>query len=256
MMWRRNKKKVKSNFTLIELLVSLAVFSILLLIMLQFFSGAQRLWVASENRNNVSADARVALQVIGDLLGKAYWTTSDALADTDLPFVVDCTAEDNNKLYFITDSLYQFNASDTSNLYFVSIYRGDSDDTDTYADELMIRVAGGGSGIAYCFDGTKKVSEMCTALDSVTGTVIVPNVIGFNVTAYDKGSATAYTNTTCKYPYIINIELIMLSAEDYKKWVDMGGKKTTEPDLAKEFREAQQQIFTKTVFLGEKKYDL
>jgi len=254
-MLRRKKCCVKKNFTLIELLVSLAVFSILLLIMMQFFSGAQRLWVASENRNNVTADARVALQLIGDLLSKAYMTTSDASDDTDLPFVID-NAEDNGKLYFITDSLYKFNASDTSNLYFVSIYRGDSDDTDTYADELMIRVAGGGSGIAYCFDGTSTDSAMCSTLDSVTGKVIIPNVIGFTVTAYDRGSTTAYKNVTYKYPYIINITLRMLSAEDYKKWVDMGGKKTTEPDLAKEFREAQQQIFTKTIFLGEKKYDL
>ena len=243
-MLRRKKTYIKKSFTLIELLVSLAVFSILLLIMLQFFSGAQRIWVGSENRNNVTADARVALQVIGDLLSKAYMTEATLDTQKDVPFVIDNTP-DKSKLYFITDSLYLFNPSDTSNLYFVSIYRDDT------KDELMIREAGGGSGIAYCFDGTQAISVMCSTLDTVTAKTLIPNVLGFTVTAQSKSGSAV----TCGYPYIVNIELRMLSAENYKKWVDMGGK-TSETALAKEFRESVELTFTKTVFLGEKKYDL
>jgi len=255
---RRKKCCFKNNFTLIELLVSLAVFSILLLIMLQFFSGAQRLWVASENRNNVSADARVALQVIGDLLSKSYYTKSVLPGDTDLPFVVDNTVAAASKLYFITDSMYQLNPASTSDLYFVSIYRKPS------TDELRIAYASGIGVAAYCFNGSKTVTDMCGLLDTfapddpapVNNKLLAPNVLEFSVTAQSStGSAYSTTASTVGYPGIINIKLRMLSAEDYKKWVEMDGKNTTEPTLAKEFREAQQQTFSKTVFL-DKQYDL
>ncbi len=46
------KTRQKSKFTLVELIVAMAVFSILLLLMLQFFSGAQRIWNGMEKRND------------------------------------------------------------------------------------------------------------------------------------------------------------------------------------------------------------
>ena len=45
-------KQIKRCFTLVELLVAMAVFSVMLLLMMQFFSGAQRIWVSTEQKNN------------------------------------------------------------------------------------------------------------------------------------------------------------------------------------------------------------
>ncbi len=254
-MLRRKKSCFKKNFTLIELLVSLAVFSILLLIMLQFFSGAQRIWVASENRNNLTADARVALQVIGDLLLKAYPTAATAGTSTDVPFVVDRTTTGDNKLYFITDSLYQFASGANSNLYFVMIYR------DTTVNELRITAASDAGVAQNCFDGTTQIIDgppattatMVGALNNYsTGNykTIIPRVVSFNVTGLNSSGAALGTNVTVGYPYVLHIELVMLSDEDYKKWIDLGGG-SSETTEAKTFRELVQQTFTKTVFLGK-----
>lgn len=94
----------KHSFTLVELIVSLAVFSILLTVMLQFFSGAQRLWTNTESRNQLYSDARVAMDLMSTLLQNAYYAQEAA------PFAIDqaepLTSNDkenrNSSMYFGT----------------------------------------------------------------------------------------------------------------------------------------------------------
>lgn len=67
------KRQFKYRFTLVELLVSVGVFSILLLLMMQFFSGARTLWVANEKRAAVHADATVAMDLMAMLLQSTFY---------------------------------------------------------------------------------------------------------------------------------------------------------------------------------------
>ena len=85
---RRNIKK--SRFTLVELLVSMAVFSVLLLVSMQIFSGSQKLWLASEQNNRVYADVRSAMEFITSRL------QTQAYSD-GMPFRIT-----NDKMYFPT----------------------------------------------------------------------------------------------------------------------------------------------------------
>lgn len=85
---RRNIKK--SRFTLVELLVSMAVFSVLLLVSMQIFSGSQKLWLASEQNNRVYADVRSAMEFITSRL------QTQAYSD-GMPFLIT-----NDKMYFPT----------------------------------------------------------------------------------------------------------------------------------------------------------
>lgn len=68
------KKLVKNRFTLVELLVSMAVFSILLVLMMQFFSGARTLWTANEKRAAIYADATVAMDLMSQLLQSTFYS--------------------------------------------------------------------------------------------------------------------------------------------------------------------------------------
>lgn len=94
-------KQIKRCFTLVELLVAMAVFSVMLLLMMQFFSGAQRIWVSTEQKNNLYADARVAMDLISTFLQGTYFTqggsSSSAAASADsqgIPFII--TAGDSD----------------------------------------------------------------------------------------------------------------------------------------------------------------
>ena len=62
------KIKKQNNFTLMELLVSMGVFCVLLVIMLQFFSSSQKLWVSSEAKRNIYRDGNVAMELICTML--------------------------------------------------------------------------------------------------------------------------------------------------------------------------------------------
>ena len=71
------KRLVIHRFTLAELLVSMAVFSVLLLIMMQFFSGARTLWTANEKRSAIYADATVAMDLMSQLLQSTVYNSDN-----------------------------------------------------------------------------------------------------------------------------------------------------------------------------------
>ncbi|HCE44841.1 MAG TPA: hypothetical protein DET40_14975 [Lentisphaeria bacterium] len=70
----KNKSNVmKNSFTLIELIAAMGVFSILMLVMLSFFDGAQRAWSNCINRGQIYENARVAMDLITRDLQCAYY---------------------------------------------------------------------------------------------------------------------------------------------------------------------------------------
>lgn len=103
-------KQIKRCFTLVELLVAMAVFSVMLLLMMQFFSGAQRIWVSTEQKNNLYADARVAMDLISTFLQGTYFTqggsgkTSDSTETQGIPFII--TAGDDDGIISTPDAQY------------------------------------------------------------------------------------------------------------------------------------------------------
>ena len=62
------KKYRRTSFTLIELLAAMAVFSILLVVSLRLFSGAQQIWLRSEQKTDTFASARTAMEFLASRL--------------------------------------------------------------------------------------------------------------------------------------------------------------------------------------------
>ena len=66
--------KRRSNFTLVELMVAMGVFVILLMVSMQIFSGARKLWVSSEQKNSAFAAARTAMEFVAARIQTAIYT--------------------------------------------------------------------------------------------------------------------------------------------------------------------------------------
>ena len=103
------KKRYKFNFTLAEILVAMAVFSVLLVIIMQFFSGARTLWTANEKRAAMYTDASVALDLMANLLQGTYCTTGPVAGSTPVQMENKTVFElvsnsGKDKLYFVTNS--------------------------------------------------------------------------------------------------------------------------------------------------------
>ena len=66
-------KILKKHFTLIELMAAMGVFAIIMLIMLTFFSSAQKAWTSCINRGQIYENARIAMDLISRDLQCAYY---------------------------------------------------------------------------------------------------------------------------------------------------------------------------------------
>ena len=88
----------RRRFTLVELLVSMGVLVIILGFILQFFIGSQRLWQSMEQRNNLYADARVAMDVMTTMLQNSFYS------EGGIPFRIDRGTNYRHKIYFATQS--------------------------------------------------------------------------------------------------------------------------------------------------------
>ncbi len=126
---KRNSRKIR-NFTLVELLVAMAVFSLLVMLMLQFFTGAQKLWTSTEQRNDLYANARVAMDLMSTLIQNTYYSSSGGYG---MPFVIDNSEENASKIYFPTQTRME-GISGENSIRFVGFQRG----TGTNTNHLLI----------------------------------------------------------------------------------------------------------------------
>lgn len=66
----------QSKFTLVELLVSMGIFSILLVVFMQFFSGMRLAWTNSEKRTDAHYSARIVMDMLSALTSNMYYTNA------------------------------------------------------------------------------------------------------------------------------------------------------------------------------------
>ena len=77
------KKYQKSSFTLIELLAAMAVFCILLAVSIRLFTGAQQVWVRSENKTDTFASARTAMEFFAARMQTVEYSESEPFGIVD-----------------------------------------------------------------------------------------------------------------------------------------------------------------------------
>ena len=157
-------KTVKYKFTLAEILVAMAVFSILLTLMLQFFSGARTLWTANEKRASVYADASIALDLMANLLQTTYLNRKEPVLaaggetpvppENQTPFLIKrdsaapANSGSNDRIFFISElpggSLLSGGA-----IRFLSFQRGDDPDNTGKNNVLYLKVLCDAEGLDF-----------------------------------------------------------------------------------------------------------
>lgn len=76
------KYRNKYFYTLVELLMAMAIFAIISVIMMRFFSSAQQIWSKASQKNVLYADARIALDIMtAELQGALYDNKIGVAAD-------------------------------------------------------------------------------------------------------------------------------------------------------------------------------
>lgn len=243
----------RHGFTLVELIVAMGIFSIMMLALMTFFNSAQKLWTMSAKKNNLYADARVAMDLMAGMLQSSFYQTDR------VPFFIDKSVPQFNKIYFVTNTSFKLAAANYSDIYEVTY------NVNTAVNQnntLNIRFIGDAS-LNWTFfaingSGDPEYTNLTTPLAGVADTPIINYVVGLVFTPYQKDSTNgiAAAGFYDNLPYALGIKLTMLDRTSYSKWILMGGS-TTDPEgsdsaSAKEFRRQNEKTFTRMVYLGDR----
>ena len=280
------KKFVKNRFTLVELLVSMAVFSILLVLMMQFFSGARTLWTANEKRAAIYADATVAMDLMSQLLQSTFYNSDGGtpFAITGIPEPDDTAAPRqpgtisntnidgwNSRIYFISNSPMEL--SKGGSVRYLSFQRK----TDTSVAgvtrnvlELLVFSDSSAQNLNFdqCFhpfgdanadDNPDTLSEVTTHLvdrvfsDTTTldpekeRKIVLRNVTGLKFTPVDHKGQMIYGANCYDLPAGIEIELSLMENEQ-----TIRDYQALAPGDRNDFRLKNEYTFRRTVWLGDR----
>ena len=113
-------KKRKNPFTLVELLIAVGLLSLIMMLLLQLFSGTQKIWIASEKTGNVHADARVAMELMADLIGTVQFSHGEKEEKVENSDDVRIVRDTDQDMIFSLDTSSKTDGRDSSGIIFVS----------------------------------------------------------------------------------------------------------------------------------------
>ena len=241
------KKYQVKHFTLIELLAAMAVFSVLLLISMRLFSGAQQLWLRSEQKTNTFADARLAMEFVASRMQSFIY-------EEDWPFYIE-NHNSTDQIWFPSrlpmGNGYANNSFGRRYFQFMLVDPLKTSGTGYHEDagKLRLRYYNGSNDKKFGWifssynENNRYFKEADDAFDHVKGKFdgsldeeyeidIVENVISFDLVWYDgkynesagandskwelKKSTAANSKTP---PYLVEVEIRMLDSKDsFEKW--------------------------------------
>ena len=259
----------KSRFTLVELLVAMGIFCLLLMVSMQIFGGAQRLWVSSEQKNNVFAAARTSMEFVASRIqANAYSEempfmlydkkTVNSVSHYEkifFPTVMPMNRKDNSGVerdkYSLRFAGFLLNEDgvlemrifsdeqSTNYLRYLPPYRrGKSPDYNTARTYIKEKIENPGSG---------KEHNKIEIAEFVTSFRLIP----YNTNSADAKEPVSKDTSSGEHwtpPYLLEIEISMLDTRaNYSKW------KTASADEKKEIEQESGYTFRRAVLLGDRR---
>ena len=270
--------KTRKNFTLVELLVSLGVFSILLIVFMQFFSGMRLVWTNAEKNSTAHTDVRVAMDYLSVLLGSLYYSTANTPNAEKGFFLFSVKANGNNpdEIYFATKT--QIDLAGSNPVRFIGVLVPSSDNHlgagSALHDKLYLTVLSNkeGSNNAEVYrqlfpqfvgsddNETILLSDALTLLttnlqnklkDNTTPAVDTPNriklldnVVDFKVRLLKGDGSEESGGVITSATREIEISISVLTDDDYRQWSTSANKD--------EFRALRQTTFTRRIYIGDR----
>ena len=274
--------KRKMPFTLVELLVAIALLSLIVMLLLQLFGGAQKIWITSEKTNNLYANARVAMETMADLINTVQFShgeKNDGTRDKtkDMIFSLDSKSEDDgydsNSIIFVAKTARDLPMKDNTTR-FISFRLGDSGDEKTrgklfmvvYSDKInektfysLFPTYGSGSRGTALTSLKSHMNSLVTDYKNSSSSsgenencqVIAENVVALKINAYvlnssgkleKKKSTDSDAGDIAEPPYMIEIQLTVLDPDSYKRWLEL--------DRDAAYLNQHKRTFTRGIHIG------
>lgn len=277
-------KKFRYNFTLMELLVAMAVLAILLVLMMQFFSGAQKVWTSSEQKSNMYADARVVMDLCSVLLQNTYYDVGGYPFEIKRSLTIPSGGW-NDEICFASSSKLELKGTSdvrffklkrdntNTNSLFLYVYANDKADFsyfippfDSSAESKVKNYGEAVKKLNNIFSSSYGYSQKIELLNTVTGFQIIPKAqagtplrIGtysasfppeYKVDTAGNGTSANGDGTVIQeIPFLIEFSVSLMSPENFKIWQEM---QTANETAAKAYRLQHEYTFRRAVFLGNR----
>ena len=239
------RNPVRQGFTLIELVVSMAVFSLMMLLMMQFFTDTQKLWSRSEDKANMYADARVAMDLMSSALQSVYYQESSGQGQHSYhqEIFLFSASQDSNTSGGVR---FPVNLSRNSPLY-PTAPAGHTDFSKPFyiafwLDNNILRVANDRGAT----DFTTVGNPACTADDQE----IIGNVTSLSFRLF-RGDFSVMNsgnvNNSRVFPHSVQITMKMMPKAAFDTWVAQGRDANAEQIR---FREENEYEFVRIIYLG------
>lgn len=243
----KNKQDLKlCNYTLVELLAAMAVFAIIMLVLMGFFSSAQKIWTGSNNKVIMFEDARVAMNLMTRDLQSSFYS-----ADYYGPFYATNTGTNITQLDFV------------AKLSEKPSYSGHGTSTSTYAEVrywwdssnycLKRAIIGDCLTSEWNFYAATKDNQTSTIFNFVPTSSneyawaeVIPRVVDFEVTVYvqdSTGAPSPVTTSTGGFPYAVLLKLTLLDKASFAKW---------QATNLTAIKDNNKRTFTKLVLIGDR----
>lgn len=261
----------KHSFTLVELIVSMAVFALLSMMVVQLFSATQKLWVSNNQKSEISAEGRLALDLISNLLmsSTANPRYDNVRVGSDYFELLRGGKGPENatsQLYFATKSNQQalVGSSSASPACFVGVQvvqvTGNDDpdkghyvlvvstktsnDNPSFKEHFPNNTQGTTSLTALLDAGTDSSFDNIVSNNSYKVSRIATNVVDFQVRTYpDKtemmnGTGNVTRGVDDSRPEAVEIELTLMDKEHYKLYLnnDSNRRKLLHDQYGRTFR--------------------
>ena len=276
------RRSVRRVFTLMEVLVAMAVFTVMMTILLNFFVGTQKLWSGTDSKNELYADARVAMDLFASTLQSQFYDHGSSMflfgsADTKrdailFPVKMPVDYGSDEELYYL---VFWWRKADHT-LYLRTC--GKKDDANVYKNLFSSSVSAAEKATllrtnlgTYAAPGSSNPSRK--VIDGVWSISFTPVHADLGETDEDKRvkfysdydplpsemSFGGFGDVREVVPFGVRISMQMLGKQQWQEWLNMGvdlneetGEITTEPDAAKAFRLANTRQFDRIIYLGFK----
>lgn len=266
------KRKIY-NFTLVELLVTMGVFCILLMVSMQIFGNAGKLWTRSEQKNNTFAAARTALEFVSARIQSHAYTE-------DMPFEISNDSTQHYRIFFPTVMpmnrkdengndrdkysmrFVGFDLDEATGILKMYIHsdEGNSSFLNVMPPYSANRRRRGGNSYSNADSARAGVrNEVFSSSPETHNTVeIVENVVDFRFYCYDLPqnpgdplilrNNISGSNALNSPPYLLVVELRMLESKDlYQKWFN--ANVTEREEIVNEFG----HTFHRALLLGDRR---
>ena len=231
------KKRVRHSFTLVELIVAMAVFSLMMMMMMQFFTDTQTLWSRSEEKSNMYADARIAMDLMSSALQSVYYHEGG-----QEQFRIAATKDSEAAASFI---IFPVNLSTNSPLYLA----GTSTD---FAKAFYIKFALNNGRLRVSNDNGENTFLVAPNLTCGSHTQeIVGNIteLSFRLFRSNFTVLNADNYNGQEFPYSVQITLKMMPKNAFDTWVARVGGGTENAEQ-RQYRQENEYEFVRIIYLG------